>query len=91
MSADGRRGVPRIGCRQTGVAGRRYVAMEAYGLLTGVHDCDDAFCQAVEAERDDAGRSRGPLGEQWEVRSEAEAARKLPRLSAVFPLGPLAR
>ncbi|WP_323137229.1 DUF4240 domain-containing protein [Streptomyces sp. NBC_01764] len=37
------------------------------------------------------GGSRGPFGEQWDVRSEAEAARKLPRLSAMFPLGPLAR
>lgn len=69
-----------------------YVAMEAYGLLTGIDDCGDAFYEAIEAEQDDVCvGSRGPLGEQWDVRSEAEAARKLPRLSAMFPLGPLAR
>lgn len=65
--------------------------MKAYGLLTGIDDCGDAFYEAVEAEQDDVGRSRGPLGERWDVRSEDEAARKLPRLSAMFPLRPLAR
>nr|WP_239072656.1 DUF4240 domain-containing protein [Streptomyces bauhiniae] len=67
-----------------------YVAKEAYGLLADVDDCDDAFYEAVEAEQDNVG-SRGPFGEQWDVRSEAKASRKLPRLSAMFPLGPLAR
>ncbi|MET7744785.1 DUF4240 domain-containing protein [Streptomyces sp. NPDC005385] len=68
-----------------------YVAMETYGLLTGIDDCGNAFYEAIEAEQDDVGRIRGPLGEQWDVRSEAEAARKLPQLSAMFPLRPLVR
>lgn len=59
--------------------------MEAYGILTGVGG--DAFYEAVEAEQDDVGGNRGPFGEQWDVRSEAEAAHKLPRLSAMFPWG----
>ncbi|MFE2716576.1 DUF4240 domain-containing protein [Streptomyces mirabilis] len=33
---------------------------------------------------------RGPVGQQWDVRHEDEAVRKLPRLSAAFPLRPLA-
>ncbi|MFD4284453.1 DUF4240 domain-containing protein [Streptomyces albidoflavus] len=69
-----------------------YVAMEAYGLLVGIDDdCGDAFYVAVEAEQGDVGGSRGPLGEQWDVRSEDEATRKLPRLSTMFPLRQLAR
>ncbi|MFD5483450.1 DUF4240 domain-containing protein [Streptomyces hawaiiensis] len=64
-----------------------YVAMEAYGVLTGVDDDrGDAFYEAVEAERHGGGRSSGPLGERWDVRREDEAARKLPRLSAMFSL-----
>ncbi|MDT0476066.1 DUF4240 domain-containing protein [Streptomyces sp. DSM 41014] len=55
-----------------------YVAMEAYELLTRADDdCGDAFHEAVEAE---------PRGEQWDVRCEDEAMRKLPKLSAIFPL-----
>ncbi|MDQ0787784.1 hypothetical protein [Streptomyces sp. B3I8] len=65
--------------------------MEVYGLLTGIDDSGDAFYEAVEAEQDDAGDSRGPPGEQWDVRSEDEAARKPPRLSTMSPLRPLAR
>ncbi|WP_046499027.1 DUF4240 domain-containing protein [Streptomyces odonnellii] len=68
-----------------------YVAMKAYGTLTAVDDCDDdcddEFNEAVEAAEQHGGRGRsGPLGERWDVRREDEAARKLPRLSAMFPL-----
>ncbi|MDN3245492.1 MULTISPECIES: DUF4240 domain-containing protein [unclassified Streptomyces] len=64
-----------------------YVAMEAYGSLTGVDDdCSDAFYEDVEAEQGDEGSSSGPLGQRWDVRREDEAARKLPRLSVMFPL-----
>ncbi|WP_030382505.1 MULTISPECIES: DUF4240 domain-containing protein [unclassified Streptomyces] len=67
-----------------------YVAMEAYGLLTrDADDCGDAFYEAVEAEQGAVGASPGPLGEQWDVRCEDEAMRKLPKLSAMFPLRPL--
>ncbi|MFD5517153.1 DUF4240 domain-containing protein [Streptomyces sp. NPDC127066] len=64
-----------------------YVAMEAYGSLAGVDDdCSDAFYEDVEAEQGDEGSSSGPLGQRWDVRREDEAARKLPRLSVMFPL-----
>ncbi|MEU6242863.1 DUF4240 domain-containing protein [Streptomyces sp. NPDC047024] len=64
-----------------------YVAMEAYGILTGVDDeCGEAFYGAVGAEQGDRGGNSGPRGERWDVRCEDEAARRLPRLSAMFPL-----
>ncbi|MFS4091361.1 DUF4240 domain-containing protein [Streptomyces sp. AF1A] len=64
-----------------------YVAMEAYGILAGVDDeCGGAFYEAVDAEQVDRGDRSGPLGERWDVRREDEAARRLPRLSAMFPL-----
>ena len=64
-----------------------YVAMEAYGILTGVDDeCGEAFYEAVDAEQSDEEGSSGPLGERWDVRCEDEAARRLPRLSTMFPL-----
>jgi hypothetical protein len=64
-----------------------YVAMEAYRGLTGVDDdCSEAFYEDVEAEQGDGEGSSGPLGQRWDVRREDEAARKLPRLSVMFPL-----
>jgi len=64
-----------------------YVAMEAYRGLAGVHDdCGEAFYKAVEAEQGAGEGSSGPLGQRWDVRREDEAARKLPRLSVMFPL-----
>ncbi|WMX49066.1 DUF4240 domain-containing protein [Streptomyces roseicoloratus] len=64
-----------------------YVAMEAYGILTGVGDeCAEAFYGAVDAEQSDEEGSSGPLGERCDVRCEDEAARRLPRLSTMFPL-----
>ncbi|MER5601447.1 DUF4240 domain-containing protein [Streptomyces sp. NPDC002265] len=64
-----------------------YVAMEAYGILTGVDDeCGEGFYEALDAVQGDGGDNAGPLGERWDVRCENEAARRLPRLSAIFPL-----
>jgi hypothetical protein len=64
-----------------------YVAMEAYGLLTGADDeCGDAFYAAVEAEQGGRERGSGPRGERWDVRCEDEAAHKLPKLSTMFLL-----
>lgn len=64
-----------------------HVAMEAYGILTGVDDeCGEAFYEAVDAERGDGAGSSGPLDERWDARCEDEAARRLPRLSTMFPL-----
>ncbi|MFF4354235.1 DUF4240 domain-containing protein [Streptomyces sp. NPDC001530] len=72
-----------------------YIAMEAYGRLTGVDDdCGDAFHEAVdavEAEQGGANGNLGPRGARWDVRREDEAARRLPKLSAMFPLRPLTR
>lgn len=69
-----------------------YVAMEAYGLLTRADDdSGDAFYEAVEAEGGAVGGNRGLRGDRWDVRYEDEAMRKLPRLSAMFPLRPLVR
>ncbi|MEU7116217.1 DUF4240 domain-containing protein [Streptomyces sp. NPDC046182] len=63
-----------------------YVAMEAYGLLAGVDDaCGEAFYEAVGAEEGDGAGSSGPLGERWDARCETDVARRLPRLSAMFP------
>lgn len=70
-----------------------YVAMEAYGIATGVDDDDDddcdAFYDAVEAERVEGNGSSGLLGGRRDVRSEGGAACGLPRLGVMFPLRPL--
>lgn len=64
-----------------------YVAREAYEVLTGADgDCGDAFHAAVDAEQSEGEGSSGPAGQRWNVRREDEAARKLPRLSVMFPL-----
>ncbi|MEV7432584.1 DUF4240 domain-containing protein [Streptomyces griseoviridis] len=64
-----------------------YVALEAYGSLIGVDDdCSEAFYEDDETEQGDGESSSEPLGQRWDVRREDEAARKLPRLSVMFPL-----
>lgn len=64
-----------------------YVASEAFGLVTGDPDeCGEDFYAAVQAQRGEQVVSRGLAGERWNVRDEVEAARRLPRLSAMFPL-----
>ncbi|MFF7213598.1 DUF4240 domain-containing protein [Streptomyces sp. NPDC008238] len=64
-----------------------YVALEAHELVAGESDdCGDAFYDAVNARASSGAGPRGPAGERWDVRDEAEASRKLPRLSSVFPL-----
>ncbi|WP_405992459.1 DUF4240 domain-containing protein [Streptomyces sp. NBC_00986] len=71
-----------------------YVAMEAYGIVTGVDDDGDAFDDAVEAEKGEGNGGSGPLGERRDVRDESdegEAAHRLPRLSVMFPARPRSR
>ncbi|WDN56113.1 DUF4240 domain-containing protein [Streptomyces clavuligerus] len=64
-----------------------YVAWEAHQLVTGEPDeCGDAFYAAVESRRGEHVVSRGLAGQRWNVRDEAEAARRLPGLSVMFPL-----
>ncbi|MFD4613113.1 DUF4240 domain-containing protein [Streptomyces sp. NPDC058451] len=64
-----------------------YVASEAYGFVTGDPDpCGEDFYAAVRAQRGEHVVNRGLAGERWNVRDEAEATRRLPRLSVMFPL-----
>ncbi|MFJ3310507.1 DUF4240 domain-containing protein [Streptomyces sp. NPDC086549] len=64
-----------------------HVALEAHGLATGDPDeCGDAFYAAVETQRAEHAVSQGLAGKRWNVRDEDEAARRLPRLSVMFPL-----
>ncbi|MEW2134774.1 DUF4240 domain-containing protein [Streptomyces sp. NPDC005435] len=65
-----------------------YVAMEAYGISAAVDDDEsgEAFRTAVDAEQGDEGDNSGPSGHRWDARREDEAARRLPRLSVMFPL-----
>ncbi|MFJ4809536.1 DUF4240 domain-containing protein [Streptomyces longwoodensis] len=64
-----------------------YVALEAFGLATRDPDeCGDAFYAAVRARRGDRAVGQGPSGERWNVWDQEEAARRLPRLSVMFPL-----
>ncbi|MFG3530121.1 DUF4240 domain-containing protein [Streptomyces sp. NPDC047917] len=64
-----------------------YVASEAYGAVTGDPDpCGEEFYATVRAQRGEHVVSRGLAGERWNVRDEAEATRRLPRLSVMFPL-----
>lgn len=69
----------------------KYVALEAHGLLTGIHDtCGEAFCEAVTPQQNRESAGRRPVGAWWDVRHEDEAVRKLARLCAGFPRRPLA-
>jgi hypothetical protein len=79
------------------------LGLEAYELATGPSDdFGDAFYAAVRAVQcraaDHPGQSdaplvppgdRGPSGRRWCARDEEEAARRLPGLSAMFPLEPV--
>ncbi|MFF8883858.1 DUF4240 domain-containing protein [Streptomyces flaveolus] len=63
-----------------------YVASEAYELVTGDPDpCSEEFYAAVRAQRGEHVVSRGLAGERWNARAGAEATRRLPRLSTMFP------
>jgi hypothetical protein len=67
-----------------------YLAPEAYERLTGAfQDCGDSFYAAVRTLLTATARNpRGllPAGRRWSVLDEAESARRLPRLTAMFPL-----
>ncbi|MEV4875885.1 DUF4240 domain-containing protein [Streptomyces cyaneofuscatus] len=64
-----------------------YVALEAHGLVNGNPDeRGDAFYAAVKTRRGEHAVSEGLVGERWNVRDEDVAARRLPRLSVMFPL-----
>ncbi|GAA2151333.1 DUF4240 domain-containing protein [Kitasatospora kazusensis] len=60
-----------------------YVAAEAFEELTGE---EDGLEDALLALGLDLPAGPDPTGEPWDVRNAAEAARRLPELSALFPL-----
>ncbi|MDT0568412.1 DUF4240 domain-containing protein [Streptomyces sp. DSM 3412] len=62
-----------------------YVAVRAYEHVTG-RTADD-FYAAVESLGDDP-EPMDPAGERWDARDDEESHRRLPRLSALFPLSP---
>ncbi|MDX6353589.1 MAG: hypothetical protein QOF98_492 [Streptomyces sp.] len=66
-----------------------YLAPDAYEQLTGAfEDCGDAFYAAARALLDSVTPRppRSPTGQRWSVLDEPESARRLPRLTAMFPL-----
>ncbi|MGW6912409.1 DUF4240 domain-containing protein [Kitasatospora sp. NPDC054939] len=64
-----------------------YLAQEVHDGLTGADDEGDAFYDAVDDWHPDGSPmpDADPTGERWDVRDPAEAARRLPRLTALFP------
>jgi hypothetical protein len=60
-----------------------YVAWEAYEQVTGE---EEGLYDAMEARGHHSPTGPHPTGEDWDVQDPAEAARRLPRLSWMFPL-----
>lgn len=67
-----------------------YLAPEAYETVTGTSDDGDTFYRAttalLDADRPYRLRPAEPSGSRWSVLDEPEAVKRLPRLSAMFPL-----
>ena len=61
-----------------------YVAGKAFQDVTG--KTEDDFYDAVEAREGEDLEPMDPVGEQWDARHDEQATRRLPRLSALFPL-----
>ncbi|WP_405990618.1 DUF4240 domain-containing protein [Streptomyces sp. NBC_00986] len=61
-----------------------YAALRAFTRVTGRSECD--FYDAVDAQRGEDSGSLDPAGERWDARDDAEAERRLPRLSGMFPV-----
>lgn len=64
-----------------------YVAAEAYERITG-GDGDD-FEDLLSAAGASGQASPEPSGESWDFEDPAENARRLPKVSALFPLSPI--
>jgi hypothetical protein len=60
-----------------------YLARNVYDLVTGE---DDGLFEAMEARGHHSGHDPDPSGDRWDFDDPAEARRRLPRLSQVFPL-----
>ncbi len=67
-----------------------FLAPRAYERATGAFDdCGDSFYAAARCLRDAAAERPagfGPRGQRWSARDAAEARRRLPRLTSLFPL-----
>jgi hypothetical protein len=61
-----------------------YAALRAFTRVTGRSECD--FYDVVDAQRGEDSGSLDPAGERWDARDDAEAERRLPRLSGMFPV-----
>lgn len=61
-----------------------YVAEGAYARVTG--RAADDFYAAMESLGGDDDELADPAGARWDAREDAESHRRLPRLSALFPL-----
>lgn len=60
-----------------------YLARNAYDLVTGQ---DEGIFDAMEARGHHSGHDPDPTGDRWDFEDPAEAGRRLPRLSQIFPL-----
>ncbi|MHC0432726.1 DUF4240 domain-containing protein [Streptomyces sp. O3] len=61
-----------------------YVAGHAFEDVTG--KTDDDFHDATDALHIEDLEPREPVGERWDVNRDEESARRLPRLTALFPV-----
>ena len=61
-----------------------YAALRAFTQVTGRSEGD--FYDAVDAQRGDGYEPLDPAGERWDASDDAEAERRLPRLSGMFPV-----
>ncbi|MEY9932586.1 hypothetical protein ABH926_007237 [Catenulispora sp. GP43] len=62
-----------------------YVAIDAYGRVTGEDECAGAFYAAVKAQLAGDNLARRPRGEYWDTSDDAASAARLPNLTAMFP------
>jgi hypothetical protein len=65
-----------------------YAASEAYERVTG--EDQDAFEDLLGQAGSQSLASPSPRGQRWDFEDAAQNARRLPRISAMFPLSPLA-
>ncbi|MEH0653178.1 DUF4240 domain-containing protein [Streptomyces scabiei] len=61
-----------------------YVAGQAFEDVTG--KTHDDFHDAIDAQNFEDPEPKDPAGERWDVNRGEETARRLPRLSALFPV-----
>jgi len=62
-----------------------YVGNEAFQRATGIDD-EEAYDDLLDAAGFDSLLSPDPAGEDWDFEDPAQCARRLPRLTALFPV-----